>query len=127
MADPRELARTDDPWTSHQAAHWAVKSGLVGSEQQRALGCVVRWPGRTATELAKLVGDADPRRINRRLGELERKGVVHRGNARRCSHTGRAAATWWAVGSAPPVAPSGAEMPPTDGDPMLEVALEGFV
>jgi len=87
------LARNTDPDTSHQAAEDIVVH--IGRLQQRARQCVEDWPGHTATELSKLAGDADPRTINRRLGELERKGVVLRGEARRCSHTGKNAATWW--------------------------------
>lgn len=88
-----QLARRAGPQTSQDAATHAVKR--LGEEQARALQSVRLHGGLTATELAGTVGDADPRRLNRRLGEIEALGQVIRLGPRTCAVTGRNAATWW--------------------------------
>ena len=92
MPPATALARTTDPATAKAAAHYAADK--LGQDQVRAAEAVRLYPGKTAVELAQLVGDGDPRRINRRLGEIDGK-QVRRGDARRCAITQRAAATWW--------------------------------
>lgn len=87
---PSHLDRATDPATSHEAA----ASIDLGALQRAALEAVERLPWLTATELAKRAGYGDPRVFNRRLGELEKGGYVLRGTARRCTVTGRTAATW---------------------------------
>lgn len=92
LFDPHRLARTSDPQTSHDAAASIVPH--LPRLQRQALEAVAMTPGRTATELARLHGVPDPRVFNRRLTELARQGLVVRGPVRRCSVTGRSAATW---------------------------------
>lgn len=94
---PRTLARRTDPEPSHEAASWAVTSGTVNRLQQHAIVLVQAFPGRTATELAQASEwcNGDPRIVNRRLSEVEKRGKVRRGEPRTCSVTGRKAATWW--------------------------------
>lgn len=92
LFDPHCLARTSDPQTSHDAAASIVPH--LPRLQRQALEAVAMTPGRTSTELARLHGVHDPRVYNRRLTELARLGLVVRGAARRCSVTGRSAATW---------------------------------
>lgn len=92
---PSHLARATDPATSHEAA----ASIDLGALQRAALEAVRASEGRTATELAIANGHGDPRVFNRRLGELEKGGYVIRGKARRCSVTGRSAATWFLAGA----------------------------
>jgi DNA-binding MarR family transcriptional regulator len=90
----RELARNTDPETSHQAARRMVDSDQLGEAQLRALKVVYRNANATASELSKAAGDGDPRKINRRLNELEKAGWISRHAPRRCKVTGRNAHTW---------------------------------
>ncbi len=90
--DPRRRARTTDPETSHEAAV------SIGDDLNRlhklVFGLVRRHPGKTSSELAVLACINDPRVINRRTTELADKKRIVRGDARRCTVTGRRAATW---------------------------------
>ena len=86
------LARATDPATSHEAARHA--EGRLGLYQWEALQSCRAHPGMTATEMARARGWDDPRVINRRLGELERLGMVRAGEPRSCAVTGRRAMTW---------------------------------
>jgi hypothetical protein len=89
------LARKTDPGTSWAAAR-EIQPDLSGL-RRRAAALVTKYPGRIARELSELAGDGDPRTLNRRLGEVERTGLVRRGVARRCAVTGKLCATWWPV------------------------------
>lgn len=91
------LWRTTDPETSKEAGRHMVSSGRLKKAQGDALRWVREHPGRTATELAHAVGVFDPRVLNRRLPELERLGLVKRGEPRPCRVTSRRAAVWWAA------------------------------
>lgn len=62
------------------------------------LGCVKQSPGLTVSELALRFEERDPRRIGRRLHELEDDGLVKRNGARECRVTGRQAFVWEPVG-----------------------------
>jgi hypothetical protein len=88
----RALARRDGPVTSALGALHAASN--ISPLQAEALEAVRRWPDRTATELARHRGDGDPRKINRRLGELRAMGAIVEGPARACNVTGRPALTW---------------------------------
>jgi hypothetical protein len=88
----RALARRDGPATSALGALHAASN--ISPLQAEALEAVRRWPDCTATELAQRRGDGDPRRINRRLGELRAMGAIVEGPARACNVTGRPALTW---------------------------------
>jgi len=90
------LARKTDPGTSWAAAKSLEPAELAGL-RRRAVALVTKYPGRIARELSELAGDGDPRTLNRRLGEVERMGLVRRGQARRCAVTGKLCATWWPV------------------------------
>lgn len=89
------LSRAADPETSHEAADKIATD--LPKLQNLALAKVWRWPGRTVSELAELADARDPRSIGRRLPELERKGLVRRGDARKCGVTRVNAATWWPI------------------------------
>lgn len=88
----RALARRDGPPTSALGALDAAQR--LGRLQAAALEAVRAWPDCTATELAHHRGDGDPRKINRRLGELRTFGAIVEGPARACRITNRMAATW---------------------------------
>lgn len=95
LLDPRRLARRSDPETSHDGAVSIVAD--LPRLQREALALVRANPNRTASELSQIAGHTDPRRINRRLGELEERGALIRGDARPCSVSGRLAHAWRAV------------------------------
>lgn len=95
--DPRVLARSGDPVTSHEAAAYTVGTGLRAKQQQRVLDMIRQTPGLTARELAARHGVDDIRDINRRLPELEQQGLARPGEPRRdrASASGRRARPWY--------------------------------
>jgi hypothetical protein len=94
MTPAKHLARTDDPETSKQAAEAIVDQ--LAALHTWTLQCVQERPGLTAMELAKHFCPLDPRKIGRRLPELEKAGKLRR-ETRACSITHRQASTWFAV------------------------------
>lgn len=92
LFDYLKLRRNSDPATSSLSAAGIL--GQLGWLQHRARRAVHDWPGSTAQELARRLGDGDPRIINRRLNEIEKMGLVRRGQTRKCRVTGRMAVTW---------------------------------
>jgi len=93
--DPKSLVRRGHPGPSGEAAKEMLAK--LPETRKRALEAVRKWPNRTVKELADLAGDDDNRRIGRRLGELEKTGLVKRCPARVCTKSGRRAATWVAA------------------------------
>ena len=89
----RQLRRGTDPTPSDLGAIDVLPR--LGKLQARALRAVGEWPGRTSTELAHLCGYGDPRRINRRITELVRGGLIIRGEIRTCTVTKRVAAVYY--------------------------------
>ena len=89
-------ARSTDPQTSHDAARHIVASGQQALQQEQTRDAVACHPGLTSNELARATG-LDRYMLARRLPELCDSDRVVRGDARRCSVSGRSAATWWPV------------------------------
>ena len=94
-AAANRLARSTDPVTSHQAASNVSKTGSAARWQQVALDLIRRRPGMTARELES-AGGHENGQIRKRLLEVMRGGLIHKGTARTCRVSGRQAATWWA-------------------------------
>jgi len=90
---PWELARATDPQPSHDAAK-AVEPQLPALYAE-TLAAVAAMPGSTASELEAAHGERG-RHFGRRLPEMETRGLVVRGAARRCTVTNHSAATWTA-------------------------------
>lgn len=88
----KRLARSSDPQTSHAAAEHIVRSGRVRSLQTIAFNAIVCNPGKTASELAQITGEAN---LHKRMAELERQDLIYRGRPKTCSVTGRQAITYW--------------------------------
>jgi hypothetical protein len=99
LFDARPKARRTDPVTSHEAAEFAEASGTIGHQQEIVEALVRKHPGNTSAELAwsEDAKGLDRYAIARRLPELERLGLVRKGEARICSESGRRAVTWEVV------------------------------
>lgn len=95
LDDPSMLARRTDPRTSKLAANEVAETGELKGLRLRAYLAVQSNPGCIARELSAVLGDNDPRTLNRRLGEVETMGLISRGETRRCKVTGKMCATWW--------------------------------
>lgn len=94
MEESTTLARRTDPETSKAAARQLTLFELRDLRKWAA-DCVRKSPGLTQRELGDQYCPSDLRKIGRRLAECEKKGLVRRGPARKCSITGRSAETWY--------------------------------
>lgn len=91
--DSRRMSHRHDPDTSRQAARRAVASGSVDDHVRRVVAAVRTRPGMTSAELAQHAG-LERHEAARRLPDAEKRGLVRKGPARKCSLSGRAAVTW---------------------------------
>jgi hypothetical protein len=91
-------ARNTDPHTSHEAAEFMQASGKRAAQQQLTATAVAQYPGLTSLELARKC-KMDRYMLARRLSECEQAKQVRRGEAKRCSVSGRTALTWWPPGT----------------------------
>jgi hypothetical protein len=89
-------ARTGDRASSQEAAVEIVTSGQMRAQRRIALDAVCGHPDRTSFELFAYC-TLDRYQLARRLPELERQGLVRRGQERTCRVSGRLAATWRAA------------------------------
>lgn len=89
-------SRATDPPTSREAEHDITASGARAQMAATALRLVREHPGLTSNELEALVGVSDGR-VRKRLVELEREGLIRRGEARVSRVSGKRNQTWWAV------------------------------
>ncbi len=87
-------ARHTDPDTSRQAARRFDRSGKGFSQRLRILAYLKLHEGATAGEIAAALG-IERHAPSRRLPELETKGFVRKGDARKCSALGSACVTWF--------------------------------
>lgn len=76
----------------------ALRAANLPARRLEALRWVELHPDSTGRELERA---SRLRKINARLSELERQGVVAASGVRTCSVTGEAATTWRATGEAP--------------------------
>lgn len=95
------MARTSDPFTSKLAAAQYTASGKLGKRQAQVLRLVVLYDGRTSGELSRYFYHKYSGSIkcaaetpHKRLPELERQGLVYKGEPRKCSDSGYMAAVW---------------------------------
>lgn len=66
----------------------------LGERQRVVYDLILRYPGRTDRELAKLALAGDPNQIRPRRTELVDRGVIEEAGKRRCEVTGKLAKTW---------------------------------
>ena len=90
------IAAKHDPVTSQQAARYITKSGKREGQLQGVLALVMKYPRRTAVELA-FRSTFDRYVLNRRLPELEHAGLVRKVGQRPCEINRRAASVWEAI------------------------------
>ena len=98
------MARREDPETSHVAALRHVASAL-SLRRSQVYDVVARYPDQTSNELGLRMTQAFPdlelraasASPQKRLPELEKLGLIVRGQARKCTSSGYQAHTWRAV------------------------------
>lgn len=92
----RGMHRRSDPVTSRIAAVEVLVSGRADNQRQAVLAIVQRHNGLTSAEIGRLLDMPGARHVaGRRLPELERLGLVHKGQRRTCGANGTQAVTWW--------------------------------
>ena len=72
-----------------------MASGRLSRYEAAAMDLVSRHPGKTGYELDQIDGN-DDRRISKRLGGLANRGLLVRGEKRRCEIKGSNCVTWTA-------------------------------
>ena len=90
------LAHRSDPETSFEAAKKLDKSGKLHTQRRAVLEALHKCDGATHAELGDFMG------LHwlipaRRLPELERAGLVRKGEPRICRIKGSKCTTWWIV------------------------------
>lgn len=90
---PQAAARRTDPLTSHLAAKDVESCGSAAAHRAIIAKAVREHPGHTSDELPSLCGLLHSQ-VHKRLVEIERIGLIRRGDPRPNSH-GRQATTWW--------------------------------
>jgi len=88
MTSTSELARAN-----HE------RSGAAQTHRETVLSLVRNWPNHTAVELWQIErdhgdGNMDRHEVSRRLPEIERMGLIHRGEKRACSSNGNLMVVW---------------------------------
>lgn len=91
LFDPRNLARTSDPVTSHQAAAGAAE--FAGAQRARVLEALPAGAELGAEEIGDLAG-MDAYQVRKRLPELRALGQVHPTDRTRTTRGGRAERIW---------------------------------
>jgi CRP-like cAMP-binding protein len=87
------IAAKQDPVTSQQAARYITKSGKREGQLLAVLSLVMKYPRRTAVELAAR-STFDRYTVNRRLPELEHAGLIRKAGQRPCEIHKRLATIW---------------------------------
>ncbi len=90
----KALTHRGDPQTSHEAAGCLRRSGKLAAQQQAVLEALRQCDGATHAELGAVMG-VHWLTPARRLPELERAGLVRKGEPRICRIKGSRCTTWW--------------------------------
>ena len=83
-----------DPATSHEAEEHVNTSGIRDGHARVVFEALRRHEGATSAELASYAG-VDRYVTGRRLPDLEKLGLVRKGESRRCRAARKNAITWW--------------------------------
>lgn len=89
------LSHRDDPETSHEAARKLSQSGRLTGQRRAVLEALRQCNGATHAELGEAMG-VHWLTPARRLPELERIGLVRRGEPRLCRVKGSRCTAWFA-------------------------------
>jgi hypothetical protein len=89
------LSHNSDPVTSYEAAEQFARSGKLGHHHQLVLDGVRRCPGGTHMEIAATIPELDWLQVVRRLSELERTGLIRKGEPKTCTIKQSKCSTWW--------------------------------
>lgn len=92
----RPRTHRGDPQTSHEAAEHLKRSGRLAAQQQAVMEALRECDGATHAELGVFMG-LHWLTPARRLPELERAGLVKKGEPRICRVKGSRCTTWWTV------------------------------
>ena len=95
--------RKSDPSTSRVAMEKMIREGKLGERLAQVHRVVALNPGKTSGELSRLMHMLYPSLAisvavespHKRLPELERQGLVRRGEMRECQDTGNTRLTWY--------------------------------
>jgi hypothetical protein len=90
------MAHRGDAETSREAVEHLNESGRLAAQQQVVLEALRQCDGATHAELGAFMG-VHWLTPARRLPELERAGLVRKGEARICRVKGSRCTTWWIV------------------------------
>jgi hypothetical protein len=96
-------SRTTDPETSHEAERLHTILGKRSVRCRQVLTLVALHPGSTTGEMSRQMVWKFPdlpiatavEAPHKRVVDLEAKGLVRRGNPRKCKETGSERLTWW--------------------------------
>lgn len=88
------LSHRDDPETSRDAARKLSHSGRLTGQRREVLEALRHCDGATHAELGRAM-DRDWLVAARRLPELERGGLVRKGEPRICTVKNSRCCTWW--------------------------------
>jgi len=96
---PEQLARSTDPSTSHEAAEQLIQTGSASNQRNACLAVLRQQDGLTSAEVGQRLGGGYNARFvaARRLPDLQKLKLVHKGEARVCTANGTKAVTWWVV------------------------------
>jgi len=90
----RPLSHRNDPETSREAAAKLAASGKLSGQRRAVLEALRQCDGGTHGELGRVMG-CDWLVAARRLPELQRMGLVTKGEPRVCTVKGSRCTTWW--------------------------------
>lgn len=90
----KALARRKDPATSHDSARAVERKGKAHSDREACLQAVRQHPGKTAYEIAAILG-IEGIIPGKRLPELRKPHLVKNGPPRICAVRKSKAMTWW--------------------------------
>jgi len=88
-----QASRNTDPISSHIAEEKITRSGVRGKQAMRVYGVLLEHNGSTSKELSQYLG-GDRYMASRRLPDLEKAGMVVRGEMRTCTVCNQKCVTW---------------------------------